>query len=102
MNIEVSRDGESARVMPHGDIVASLVPELRPAIRDLVRSGARSVTVDLGETTMIDSTGLGLLISAFNSLRKVDGRFGLVNASREILSLLQTMRIHQHFEISER
>jgi anti-sigma B factor antagonist len=102
MNVEIRRSGDAATVAPHGDIVASSVPELRPAMRDLVRAGVRGVTVDLAETTMIDSTGVGLLLSAFNSLRSVQGTLAVVNASPEIVELLHTMRINQHFEVAGR
>lgn len=99
MSIEIRREGDAAIVAPHGDIVASGMPELRPALRDLVREGRRQVTVDLEETKMIDSTGLGLLLAAFNSLRQAQGTLTIVNASPEIIELLRTMRIHQHFEV---
>jgi anti-anti-sigma regulatory factor len=45
---------------------------------------------------------LGLLLSAYNSLSKVQGKFAVVNASDEILDLLRTLRIHQHFPIAGR
>ena len=102
MNFEIRREGDAAVVATHGDVVASSVPELRPALRDLVRSGLRDMVVDLVDTTMIDSTGVGLLLSAFNSLSKVQGKFAVVNASDEILDLLRTLRIHQHFPIAGR
>jgi len=102
MNFEIRREGETAVVAVHGDIVATSVPELRPALRDLVRSGARDIVVDLAQTAMIDSTGLGLLLSAFNSLSKVQGKFQVVHASDEIRELFRTMRIHQHFPVGGR
>src|ERR1039457_1874623 len=93
MNFEIRREGETAVVRTHGDVVASSVPELRPALRDLLRSVLRDMVVDLADTTMIDSTGLGLLLSAYNSLSKVQGKLAVVNASDEILDLLRTLRI---------
>jgi anti-anti-sigma regulatory factor len=48
----------------------------------------------------MDSRGIGLLISAHNSLRKVGGTLAVVHASKDILELLHTMRIHQHFSVS--
>jgi anti-anti-sigma factor len=103
MNFEIRRQGETAAVVEiHGDVVASSVPELRPALRDLVRSGLRDLVVDLAYTAMIDSTGLGLLLSAFNSLSQVQGKFAVVNASDEVLELFRTLRIHQHFAVAGR
>jgi anti-anti-sigma regulatory factor len=49
---------------------------------------------------MVDSSGIGLLISAFNSLRKVGGHLAVIHASADILALFQSMRMHQHFSVS--
>jgi anti-anti-sigma factor len=49
---------------------------------------------------MIDSSGLGLLFSAFNSLRAVGGTLSVVNASEDVLDLFRTLRINQHFPVS--
>jgi anti-anti-sigma factor len=66
----------------------------------MVGAGAREMTVDLSDVRMMDSRGIGLLISAHNSLRKVGGTLAVVHASKDILDLLHTMRIHQHFSVS--
>ncbi len=100
MSFQMLRDGETTVVRPEGDVVASSMAELRPAMRELVRSGSRSVVVDLQQTTIVDSTGLGLLLSAYNSLRQVEGKFAVVNASEELLDLFHSLRIHQHFQVS--
>jgi anti-anti-sigma regulatory factor len=49
---------------------------------------------------MVDSTGLGLLISAHNSISKTGGKLAVIHASKEILDLFRSMRIHQHFSVS--
>lgn len=99
---EIIREADAAVLAPRGDVLASSVPELRPALRDLVRSGVRELVVDLGAAAMIDSTGLGLLLSAHNSMRAAGGKFAVVGASEEMLDLFRTMRIHQHFSVSGR
>lgn len=102
MSLEVRREGEKAIVLPHGDIVATVVPDYRPTLRDLVRSGLREMVIDLSETVMIDSTGLGLLLAAFNSLRAIDGKLSVVNASEDIVELFRSLRMHQHFPVAGR
>ena len=102
MDFEIRRQDSAVVMIPAGDIVASSTPPLRGAMRDLVRSGVGDLTIDLERTEMIDSTGLGLLISAFNSLQASGGRFQVINASEEILDLFRTMRMHQHFSIKGR
>ena len=100
MIFEVQREGDRVVVATRGDVVASGASELRPALCDLVRSGVRNLVIDLSATTMVDSSGLGLLLSAFNSVRAVGGAFSVVNASPELLDLFRTLRINQHFPVS--
>ena len=101
-DVEIRREGAAAVVAPKGDVLSSSVPQIQIAMRDLVRSGVRDMIFDLGAASMIDSTGLGLLLAAFNSLSSVGGKFSVVNASEEILDLFRSMRIHQHFAVSGR
>jgi len=101
-NFEVRRNCAFAEVVPAGDVVLSSVSALRPAMRDLLRSGVRELVFDLEHAQMIDSTGIGLLLAAHNSLSAVGGKFSVVRASEEILQLLRTMRVHQHFSVSGR
>ncbi len=97
----INRNGEhTAVVQPAGDVVAAQVPELRTALRSAVAEGVRDMTLDFAAVQMVDSTGLGLLIAAHNSMRKVGGRLEVIHASKEILQLFQSMRIHQHFKVS--
>lgn len=83
-----------------GDLVAAKLPPLRAHLRDLVASGVLHLTLDLTQTQMVDSAGIGLLISAHNSLKKVGGELAVTHASKEIIELFQTMRIQQHFKVS--
>ena len=97
----VTREGNKAVLRPGGeDLVAASLPELRSKMRAAVAEGVRELVVDLSDVRMVDSSGIGLLISAYNSLRKVGGRLAVIHASSEILELFQTMRMHQHFSVS--
>jgi anti-sigma B factor antagonist len=99
--IVVTREDNKAIVRPAGDnIVAASIPELRSKMRGIIGEGVRELVLDLTDVHMVDSSGIGLLISAYNSLRKVGGRLAVIHASAEILELFHTMRMHQHFSVS--
>jgi anti-anti-sigma factor len=99
--IVVTREDGKAIVRPAGDsIVAASIPELRSQMRAIVADGVRDLVIDLTNVNMVDSSGIGLLISAYNSLRKLGGQLAVINASAEILELFRTMRMHQHFSVS--
>ncbi len=85
---------------PSGDIVARTVPELRSSLRELLANGVRQLVIDLTNVQMVDSAGLGLLISTHNSLKKVGGQLSVIEASPDVMELLTTMRMHLHFSIN--
>jgi len=99
--IALSREDNKVVMRPTGmDIVAASVPELRSTMRGVVDEGVRELIVDLTNVQMVDSSGIGLLISAHNSLHKLGGRLAVIHASKDIMDLFHTMRIHQHFSVT--
>jgi anti-sigma B factor antagonist len=97
----VTREENKAVVRAVGDtIVAATIPELRTELRGLVADGIRDLVVDLGGVRMVDSSGIGLLMAAHNSLRRAGGHLTIVNASADLLELFRSMRMHQHFRVS--
>ncbi len=96
----VTRDQERGVVCPGGDVVASSIPELRALMRGLISEGVREMVIDFSNVQMLDSRGIGLLISAHNSLRAVGGSLSVTGVCQEIDSLLRTMRLHRHFAVT--
>ena len=99
---EVLEDHESSQVTVRADqdVVASAVPTLRSQLREAMENSPRELVLDLEKVEMMDSSGIGLLIAAHNSLRRQGGRLAVVHASHDILELLRAMRLHQHFTVS--
>jgi anti-anti-sigma factor len=101
MTTVVTREDNKAVVRPSGDtIVAATIPELRTQMRAIVEAGVRELVIDLAAVRMVDSSGLGLLIAAHNSLRKMGGQLAVIHASTDLLELFRSMRMHQHFSVT--
>ena len=98
--LTITQEGTTATVIPAGDIVIATAMPLRTAMRDLIRQGSRQLVLDLSNTCMIDSAGLGLIMAAHNSLKSVQGELRVIQASTDLLGLFQAMRLHQHLNIS--
>lgn len=95
----ITRQDNKAVIRPAGEVVASAVPELRATLRGALGEGVREVEFDLAGVSMVDSTGIGLLISTHNSLLKLGGHLAVTHVSPDIFELFRTMRIHQHFSV---
>jgi len=62
--------------------------QLRDTIKELITSEKNKVLIDLANVSWIDSTGLGTLISAYTSFKKVDGQLKLLRLTKKIRNLL--------------
>jgi len=96
----ITKAGAAAVVQTSGDITASVVPALREQMKQLLGEGITEVTIDLAHTAMIDSVGIGLVVSLHNSLSQKGGKLSLVNVSGDLQNLFHTMRLDQHFSVS--
>ncbi len=98
----IEREEKRCRVLIHGDLTAAALNGLPTALKGEVGQGADEVTFDLTRAEMMDSSGIGLLIAAHNSLSRTGGKLKVQNASPEILQLLQTMRLASRLNVSGR
>lgn len=85
-----------------GDLTASLVPDLQAALRQEIQPDTAEVLFDFEHTTMLDSSGIGLLIATYNTLARRQGRIRLIQVAPDIQQLLQSMRLVGRLEVSGR
>jgi anti-sigma B factor antagonist len=72
---------------------------IREKIAALSAAGKHNVVVDLGGVDYIDSTGLGILVICFTSLKKQGGALKLVNPNKRNVELLLLTKLHTVFEV---
>lgn len=85
-----------------GDLTASGVPALQAELKQHLTEATQELVFDLAHTTMLDSSGIGLLIAAANSLSRRNGRLRVINASADILQLFQSMRLVSRLNVTGR
>jgi len=98
----IVRTGERAVVAFEGDLTSSTVLDVRPKLGALMSSGVRELVFDFGSTIFVDSSGIGMLLSAHNWLSKAGGRLEVVEASEEVVSLFRAMRLDKRFRVEGR
>lgn len=89
------REGREASVVVSlaGDVTWESVGHLRERLDALVRGGARNIVANLSEVSYIDSSGLATLLATNRRLRKLGGRFSLVNVPDRIMRALRQARV---------
>ncbi|MCB2181995.1 MAG: STAS domain-containing protein [Desulfobulbaceae bacterium] len=100
MSLIERKDGV-VTIKPGIDIVASQCETLKQEFLEIINSGEKKLVIDFSETEMIDSSGIGLLISIRNSLTNSGGgEIELSNLSDDLHQLFKVMRLDNHFTIS--
>jgi len=85
-----------------GDLTAILVPDLQAGLRETLSRGARELVFDLGSTTMLDSSGIGLLIATANSVARSGSTVRVTNVCPDIFRLLQSMRLTGRLNVTQK
>lgn len=98
--IQCERDSAALTLRPTCDVLAVHLPAMREAIKSAIDAPPPKVLFDLAHVEMLDSSGIGLLIATFNSLKPKGCEFAVINASADIADLLKSMCLDQHFPVS--
>ena len=72
--------------------------EFSDALHKLIDDNKKNVIVDLGETKFMNSSGLGMLISGYTTMKNGGGSMKLANATEKIESLLVITKLISVFE----
>lgn len=83
-------------IKPGKDIAGSIVEDLRVKLLKLINQDVSELAIDMKGINMIDSTGLGVLIAARNSLDQAGRLLRLTNVSENIMSLFKMIGIDRY------
>lgn len=72
--------------------------ELNELLHKFLDSSKKNVIIDLADVKFMNSSGLGMLISAFTTMKNGGGNLKLANATEKIQSLLLITKLVTIFE----
>lgn len=99
-SVSVTSVESAATVRVTGELDAYTAPQLRSALMALVDDGARQVTLDVGATQFVDSTGLSVLVGGLKRLRERGGNLVVKSPSEATLRLFEITGLTRVFEVS--
>ena len=89
-------NGDECLLRIEGTLDAVTAPELRPALDALVAENKQKIIIDLSSLRLIDSSGVGVLVSLFKRVRANGGDVrvtGVRDQPRAIFRLLRLDRV---------
>ena len=82
-----------------GNLDAITVPELKPEIDNIVSERKTAVVVDLSGLTLIDSSGVGAIVSLFKRVRALSGDVKVAGVTAQPKKIFRLLRLDRAFDI---
>jgi anti-sigma B factor antagonist len=73
--------------------------ELRSAVADLVEQGNKNLIIDLSKVTYLNSTAIGVLVSAHTTYSRNKGRVKLCGINKNINNIFVITKLTMVFEV---
>lgn len=97
MNFSRFDDGDEAILRIEGELDAVTAPELRTTIERIVGERPKKVTVDLSALRLIDSSGVGVLVSLYKRIRAGGGDVSIVGVTDQPRAIFRLLRLDAVF-----
>ena len=75
--------------------------KFRSAVQDFIEQGNKCLVVNLGKVNYMNSSGIGAIISAYTSYKKVTGEVKLAGISDNVQNLLAVTKLIDIFDVHE-
>lgn len=93
MNIHYKDIRDHKIIILDGDIDYFCVSELKNAIFKLINDRTPSIILDLNSVEYMDSSGIGLIVTAYKVMSQYGGKMSLMNVRDDVMMLLKLTTI---------
>ena len=101
MAFEARKAGDVTVVAVTGQLTVGNRQQLKDKVLAEVAFGARKVAVDFSDTSYIDSSGLGVLVSLSKKIREHSGELRLACLNEDLRILFELTKLDTLFRISD-
>ena len=91
MNLQIQSEivDENRVLTPRGDVDLGSAPELRAVLAPILESDKPRLLLDLSGVGFMDSTGVGIMVNAFNRVRERNGAIAFCGVTPRVHRVLQ-------------
>jgi anti-sigma B factor antagonist len=100
MNHTFTVVGDEGVLRVSGELDALSCPDLRPVLDSLVADGGLAIRVDLSDLRLIDSSGVGALVSLYKRIRAKGGAVTFVGVKAQPLVIFKLLRLDRVFQMA--
>jgi anti-sigma B factor antagonist len=93
MKVTREDNGESTVLRIEGTLDALTATEIRPTIDALVAERRRTITVDLSGLTLVDSSGVGAIVSLYKRIRADGGAVKVIGLRDQPLTIFKLLHL---------
>ncbi|HTY57555.1 MAG TPA: STAS domain-containing protein [Bacteroidota bacterium] len=96
------QDGKIGVIEVKGSLVGGEeTDELRNAVADFVQQGTKKLSIDLGKVTYLNSTAIGVLVSAHTTFSKNKGHVKVCGINKNINNIFVITKLTLVFDTCE-
>jgi anti-sigma B factor antagonist len=85
------------RIEIEGALDALTARDVRPVFDQVVAEKPKHVTLDLAKLTLIDSSGVGAIVSLFKRMKADGGQLVVAHAQEQPLAVLKLLKLDRVF-----
>ena len=96
-----TKTGRIVTLQISGELDALTVSEIRDELDRIVADGEAEVVVDLTRLRLVDSSGVGAIVSLFKRVRAEGRQFRVVGVQGQPREIFQVLRLDHVFHLNE-
>lgn len=101
MSFKISDQDGITLVEVDGELTVGNRERFKQVVLARVESGERKFLMDFGESSYIDSTGLGALVSLSRKIREAGGRMRLTGLNEDLRTLFELTKLDTVFDLAD-
>jgi anti-sigma B factor antagonist len=101
MNFSIVETGDVVVVEVNGELIVGNRQELKSAVLERLEAGGRKFVIDFDNSSYIDSSGLGVLVSLSKKVREQGGSLRLSGLNDDLKTLFELTKLDTLFHIAD-
>jgi anti-sigma B factor antagonist len=101
MSFKISDHDGVTLVEVDGELTVANRERFKQVVLERIAAGERRFLMDFGESSYIDSTGLGALVSLSRKIREAGGRLRLTGLNEDLRTLFELTKLDTVFDLAD-